>query len=131
MAYTPTEWRNGDVITAEKLNHIENGIGGSDGRAADFTIEQSGSDYSLSVDVNEFVNQLDQIIYSGTDQCFPIGKAGGIEITFAGRYNGSMGIPHYRYIGFYSTESKIFMTIYDISPAESIKNKVVELATIS
>ena len=26
MAYTPTEWKNGDVITAEKLNKIENGI---------------------------------------------------------------------------------------------------------
>ena len=26
MAYTPTEWKNGDVITAEKLNNIENGI---------------------------------------------------------------------------------------------------------
>ncbi len=26
MAYTPTEWKNGDVITAEKLNNIERGI---------------------------------------------------------------------------------------------------------
>lgn len=26
MAYTPTEWKNGDVITAEKLNKIESGI---------------------------------------------------------------------------------------------------------
>lgn len=26
MSYTPTVWQNGDVITAEKLNHIENGI---------------------------------------------------------------------------------------------------------
>ena len=26
MAYTPTEWKNGDVITAEKLNKIEDGI---------------------------------------------------------------------------------------------------------
>ena len=25
MAYTPTEWKSGDVITAEKLNNIENG----------------------------------------------------------------------------------------------------------
>lgn len=27
MAYTPTEWETGDVITAEKLNKIEAGIG--------------------------------------------------------------------------------------------------------
>lgn len=131
MSYEKQTWTNGDIITAEKLNHIEDGIGSSNEKTADFTIEQSGSNYSLSVDVNEFVNQLDQIIYSNTDKCFPIGRAGTYEITFAGRYNGSMGIPHYRYIGFYSTESKIFMTIYDISPAESIKNKVVEFATIS
>ena len=26
MAYTPTEWKNGDVITAEKLNNIEDGV---------------------------------------------------------------------------------------------------------
>ena len=26
MAYTPNEWKTGDVITAEKLNHIEQGI---------------------------------------------------------------------------------------------------------
>ena len=26
MAYTPTVWNTGDVITAEKLNNIENGI---------------------------------------------------------------------------------------------------------
>lgn len=26
MAYTPTEWKSGDVITAEKLNNIEEGL---------------------------------------------------------------------------------------------------------
>ena len=26
MAYTPTEWKNGDVITAEKLNKLEEGV---------------------------------------------------------------------------------------------------------
>lgn len=28
MSYEPTVWNTGDVITAEKLNHIEGGIGG-------------------------------------------------------------------------------------------------------
>ena len=27
MGYTPTEWKAGDVITAEKLNNMESGIG--------------------------------------------------------------------------------------------------------
>ena len=26
MSYTPTTWADGDLITAEKLNNIENGI---------------------------------------------------------------------------------------------------------
>ena len=26
MAYTPTEWQSGDIVTSEKLNKIENGI---------------------------------------------------------------------------------------------------------
>lgn len=29
MAYTPTVWETGDVITAEKLNKAENGIAGA------------------------------------------------------------------------------------------------------
>lgn len=31
MAYEPTEWKKGDVITAEKMNKIENGIVGNAG----------------------------------------------------------------------------------------------------
>lgn len=29
MSYTPTEWKTGDTITAEKLNNMEDGIVGS------------------------------------------------------------------------------------------------------
>lgn len=29
MAYIPTEWQNGDVITAEKLNKLEEGVSGN------------------------------------------------------------------------------------------------------
>lgn len=31
MAYTPTEWVTGDVITAVKLNKLENGVAAIDG----------------------------------------------------------------------------------------------------
>ena len=31
MSYTPTEWADGDVITAEKLNNIESGISEAEG----------------------------------------------------------------------------------------------------
>lgn len=29
MAYTPTEWQTGDIVTAEKLNKIEGALAGS------------------------------------------------------------------------------------------------------
>ena len=31
MSYTKQTWETGDVITAEKLNHMEDGIGGTSG----------------------------------------------------------------------------------------------------
>ena len=31
MGYTPSNWQNGDVITAEKLNKMENGIASAGG----------------------------------------------------------------------------------------------------
>lgn len=31
MAYTPTEWQSGDIVTSEKLNKIENGIASAGG----------------------------------------------------------------------------------------------------
>lgn len=34
MSYQPTEWKTGDIITAEKLNNIERGIGESGGGEA-------------------------------------------------------------------------------------------------
>ena len=35
--YTPTVWRTGDVITAEKLNNIEEGIANAGGGESDFS----------------------------------------------------------------------------------------------
>ena len=26
MSYSPTNWKNGDIVTAEKLNNLENGV---------------------------------------------------------------------------------------------------------
>lgn len=38
MAYEPTVWKNGDVITAEKLNKLENGVGSAGGGQGDSPI---------------------------------------------------------------------------------------------
>lgn len=60
MSYTPTTWATGDVITAEKLNNIENGIanagsGTSAGNAVVFeftaTYDLQSHSYSVATDV--------------------------------------------------------------------------------
>ena len=38
MSYTPTEWADGDVITAEKLNNIESGISEAEGSSGGILI---------------------------------------------------------------------------------------------
>lgn len=44
MAYEPTEWECGDVVTAEKLNKIENGIANADGGGGfDFVLQGTQS----------------------------------------------------------------------------------------
>ena len=54
MAYTPTEWKNGDVITAEKLNKLEEGVasaGDGSGDSNEFIINVSrDSQYNLVMD---------------------------------------------------------------------------------
>ncbi len=48
MSYTPTEWQTGDVVTAEKLNNIENGIeNASDGGALVITATESEGTHTL------------------------------------------------------------------------------------
>lgn len=39
MSYSPTNWQNGDIITAEKLNKLENGVAESSGSSSDSNIE--------------------------------------------------------------------------------------------
>lgn len=41
MAYTPTNWQDGDIITAEKLNNLEQGIAANEQGIEDTTLEFS------------------------------------------------------------------------------------------
>ena len=44
MAYTPTNWQDGDIITADKLNHLEQGIAANEQGIEDTTLEFSDPD---------------------------------------------------------------------------------------
>lgn len=54
MSYTPTEWKTGDVITAEKLNNIESGIVNAGGGSGDAFIVNA--EVELSVTTGETIS---------------------------------------------------------------------------
>lgn len=57
MSYTPTDWKTGDVITADKLNNMESGIvnagsgggGGGDVVTFNFLIEEDHMEGSMQI----------------------------------------------------------------------------------
>lgn len=66
MSYTPTEWKTGDVITAEKLNKLEDGVanagGDSGGGVLIATITESPEDDFSEYSCNKTFNELLQAI---------------------------------------------------------------------
>ena len=51
MSYTPTTWANGDIITAAKMNNIEQGIvDASGGGGSDFAIIECAATLNSSMD---------------------------------------------------------------------------------
>ena len=84
MAYTPTEWETGDIITAEKLNNMEGGIDENDtavieldSNIGDLTALDTSAKNSLVAAVNEVKSGAiakpaspssgDFLVYNGTN----------------------------------------------------------------
>lgn len=79
MAYTPTVWANGDVITADKLNKLENGVAneqvgpaGPAGSAATVTVGtvttgNAGTEASVTNSGTESAAVLNFVIPKGAD----------------------------------------------------------------
>lgn len=68
MAYTPTEWKCGDVVSAEKLNKLEEGLaeccsgGGSELFVVSaIQLEKSGNDITITTDktYGDFLNAVE------------------------------------------------------------------------
>ena len=67
MAYTPTEWQTGDVITAEKLNKAEEGIAAASMKLV--TIDANNQDPETH---NIYLSEADQqIVQSAWDNKIP------------------------------------------------------------
>lgn len=70
MSYTPTVWQTGDIVTAEKLNHAENGIANA-GSALIATVSPLGDTSS----VIEYQSALDKTfteIYTALSNGIPV-----------------------------------------------------------
>ena len=87
MSYEKQTWQTGDVITASKMNHMEDGIagaGGSGGLTVVFTTEDGGSSYTADKTFQEVYTAL-------TDMTPVYGYFGNTEdgyltIQFGGGY---------------------------------------------
>ena len=58
MSYIPTEWQTGDIVTAEKLNKLEEGVaasggGGGGGLVVNVTWDEEGTTATLDKNYNE------------------------------------------------------------------------------
>lgn len=90
MAYTPTEWKNGDVITAEKLNKLEEGV-------------QAVSDNSLIITVSWDENESKYVMDKSFDElndAYDNGiklkvNAFGSYLDFKGRDISMVGYSYY------------------------------------
>ena len=60
MSYTPTNWQTGDIVTADKLNKLENGVA-SGGML--ITISQSGGDTVLDKNYTEIKTAIESGIF--------------------------------------------------------------------
>lgn len=64
MAYTPTEWTSGDIVTAAKLNHIEQGVVNAGG------IQITATETETSITLDSSYNDLKQMLLSGSTPFF-------------------------------------------------------------
>ena len=109
MAYTPTVWANGDVITADKLNKLENGVAneqvgpaGPAGSAATVTVGsvttgEAGTEVTVINSGTESAAILDFVIpkgaagTNGTDGAPGAAGAAGASIKAIELYTNEAG----------------------------------------
>jgi len=61
MAYIKTDWENGDVITEEGLDHLENGVYNNSVAIGDLTDLDTTAKTNLVAAVNEIVAEIGDV----------------------------------------------------------------------
>lgn len=112
MAYVEHLWKDGDIITAEKLNEIEEGIG-----AGDFFIDVIVNDENQTV-LNKTYAEIEAIIDKGIIPWFKTQSGTTIEITTIIGVSETSG----RYIIMMSNGNRISVESKDSYPTIRMSN---------
>lgn len=114
MAYTPTEWETGDVITAEKLNKMESGIAAnSAGMIIPTFTPVSAVEASCDVSLSDLLNA----ITSGTGGLIAFLPIQGepVQILNLVAYNADSGSEYasYRVVNVAETSIQVNQIAYE------------------
>lgn len=122
MAYVPTEWQTGDVVTAEKLNKIESGIEECSSNIPSMSglVEASVDAETDVITINKSFSDLFAIMRAGILPFLAIfedsGVSSGALVSLI--YEDGVFVAHFTrgpssVITFFSSDSNSFMTTED------------------
>ncbi len=79
MAYTPTEWQSGDIVTSAKLNKIENGIASASagGGVMYVTISAEDAEGEMVYSADKTLDEIIAAVESGQDVRATFADGGG------------------------------------------------------
>ena len=132
MAYTKQTWNNGDVITADKLNHMEDGIYiAKDDN--DFIIEVNYDTTEYKYIVNKSIEEIDEAFTEGKELRVKIGNR---YCSFVERTTSMAGYS-FHFAGMFSDPvfedaTQVSISFYScfISPYDDIK-VIIKPASLS
>ena len=122
MAYTPTEWQTGDVVTAEKLNKIEGAIEECSSKVPSMSglVEASTDPETDVITINKSFNDLVAITQAGVLPFLIVSTEEGTSCyTFIHSiYTDGVYVAHFTQgyssvIMFFSSDPNSFMTTED------------------
>ena len=126
MSYTPTEWSCGDVVTAEALNKLEQGIAQADGGYEEFPVVFThGSPVTADKTLDEIT-----VAYQQGKKIVGYSYYGDIETIYYMTYIRPSGDPTYATFVSVPSNSVIKIEIYKTGGVETITETSASLTWI-